>query len=69
MMVMIGAHDRLTTPSVCRAIARKYDAEMREYPENAHYLMREPNYHEIAADVHRWLCETLSPDSACAIRQ
>jgi pimeloyl-ACP methyl ester carboxylesterase len=67
MLVMVGGHDRLTTPSVCKAIARKYGADFRLYPDNAHYLMREPNHREIATDVHHWLCATLAERPA-AIR-
>lgn len=69
MLVLMGGQDRLTVPAVCRAIARKYDADLREYPDNAHYLMRESNYRESATDVHRWLCETLSSEANSATRQ
>lgn len=69
MLVMVGKHDRLTPPSVCRAIAQKYGAEFRQYPDNAHYLMREPNHREIADDIHRWLCETVEADEPAATRR
>ena len=69
MLVLMGAQDRLTPLAVCRAIARKYDADSREYPNNAHYLMCESNHRESAIDVHRWLCTTLSSDATQATRQ
>ncbi|MGB0595369.1 MAG: hypothetical protein ACPGLY_01550 [Rubripirellula sp.] len=38
MFIFMGGKAWLTLPVVCCAIARKYDAELREYPDNAHVL-------------------------------
>ena len=55
-MLVIGAsEDRLIPPSVVRKIARKYGADYRQYPRHGHYLIREPGWHRIAADVAEWL--------------
>jgi hypothetical protein len=50
-----GTEDHLTPPNVIKAIARKYQADYREYPRHAHYLMREPGWAEIAEDIAQWL--------------
>lgn len=55
MLVVSGAEDRLTPPSVARAIGRKYGAEYVEFPDHAHYLMWERNWEEIADELGRWL--------------
>lgn len=53
--VVSGSLDRLTPPAIGRAIAKKLHADFREYPNNAHYLMREFNHRQIAGDVIEWL--------------
>ena len=53
--VVSGSLDRLTPPAIGLAIAKKLRADFREYPKNAHYLMREPNHRQIAGDVIEWL--------------
>jgi pimeloyl-ACP methyl ester carboxylesterase len=55
MLVVSGAEDRLTPPSVARAIGRKYGAEYLEFDDHAHYLMWERNWEEIADEIGRWL--------------
>lgn len=55
ILVVNGGDDRLTPPSLARAIAKKYSAGIHEYPGNAHYLMREPNWQTIADDIDNWL--------------
>ena len=59
LLFVSGGDDRLTPPSVSRAIAKKYTADYHEYPKNAHYLMREPNWRTVAGDIHTWIQNTL----------
>ncbi|KAA5539401.1 alpha/beta hydrolase [Roseiconus nitratireducens] len=55
MLVINGSEDRLTVPSLAASIARRYNAAYRQYDGNAHYLMRESNWRDIAADTALWL--------------
>ncbi|MFC2968791.1 alpha/beta hydrolase [Acidimangrovimonas pyrenivorans] len=55
-MLVIGAgQDRMTPPRVTRAIARRYGADYKEYPDNAHFMLREPGWETIAGDVMDWI--------------
>ena len=55
MLVVGASEDRLIPPGVVRKIARKYGANYREYAEHGHYLVREPGWEQVAADVVEWL--------------
>jgi pimeloyl-ACP methyl ester carboxylesterase len=59
MLVINGGSDRLTPPGVGRSIARKYGATYLEYADHAHYLMWEPRWEVVAADIDRWLGQTV----------
>lgn len=50
-----AANDRFVPPRVARAIARKYDAEYREYAGHGHYIVGEPGWERVADDVVAWL--------------
>jgi pimeloyl-ACP methyl ester carboxylesterase len=60
MLVIAGSDDKLTPPYVTQAIARKYVAEYREYPGHAHYIIREPNWEQVASYIFEWL-EKITP--------
>jgi pimeloyl-ACP methyl ester carboxylesterase len=56
MLVMAGALDRTTPVEDVRLVGKKYaGAEFREYPNNAHYLIDEPNTMKILDDLIAWL--------------
>ncbi len=55
-LLVIGAgRDRLTPPAQTRAIARRYDADYREYPDAAHYILREAGWSAMTTDVVSWI--------------
>jgi pimeloyl-ACP methyl ester carboxylesterase len=60
MLVIAGSDDKLTPPYVTQAIALKYAAEYREYPEHAHYIIREPKWEQVASYIFEWL-EKITP--------
>ena len=52
VLVAVGSEDRATPPSVVKRIARKYDAEYREYPGWCHYL---GIAWEAIDEIHDWV--------------
>jgi pimeloyl-ACP methyl ester carboxylesterase len=50
-----AADDHFLPPRIARAIARKYDAEYREYAEHGHYIVGEPGWERVVDDVAEWL--------------
>jgi len=54
-LIVTGGDDRLVPASVHRAMAEQLDCDIREYPNHAHYLMREPGWQDIADDCTSWL--------------
>ncbi len=55
ILIIGGELDNLTPPRLTRRIAKKYNADYREYEGRGHYLMRENNWQQIAADIAKWL--------------
>ena len=55
ILIITGRDDKLVPARVARTIARRYRADFREYPGHAHYIMREPGWEKIAADIECWL--------------
>jgi pimeloyl-ACP methyl ester carboxylesterase len=57
VLVIGGGKDRMVPASVVRRVADKYDdvAAYREYPSHAHWIVEEPGWEEVAADVVEWL--------------
>ena len=56
VLVLAGALDRTTPLEDVRLIGRKYPAaDLKIYPNNAHYLIDEPNTMSILDDVIAWL--------------
>lgn len=65
VLVLAGALDRTTPLEDVRRVGRKYPAaDLKIYPNNAHYLIDEPNTMSILDDVIAWL--TGKPKSAPA---
>jgi pimeloyl-ACP methyl ester carboxylesterase len=56
-MLVIGAgKDRITPASVVRQVAAKYpQANYREYHNNGHWVVGEPNWQDIVTDIVGWL--------------
>uniref|UniRef100_UPI00260C220E alpha/beta hydrolase n=1 Tax=uncultured Caulobacter sp. TaxID=158749 RepID=UPI00260C220E len=56
VLVLAGALDRTTPLEDVQRVARKYAAaDIKIYPNNAHYLIDEPNTMKILDDVIAWL--------------
>jgi len=63
ILVVAGGQDRITPAPVVRKIAAKYGprATLREFPDNAHWVLGEPGWEKIAEFVADWLDKVLSP--------
>jgi pimeloyl-ACP methyl ester carboxylesterase len=61
VLVIVGSQDRMTPASVVRKITEKYKAvaTYRELPNNAHWLIVEPGWREIAGDIADCLNQVL----------
>jgi pimeloyl-ACP methyl ester carboxylesterase len=55
VIVVAGADDVAIPPRIQRRIAKRYGAEFRVYDGHAHFLIWEPGWERIAADVAAWL--------------
>jgi pimeloyl-ACP methyl ester carboxylesterase len=55
VIVVAGADDVAIPPRIQRRVARKYRAEFRVYEGHAHFLIWEPGWERIAADVAVWV--------------
>lgn len=59
MLVISGADDHITPAAINKKVANRYDqAEYRCYPNHAHWLIAEPGWQTIAADIAEWLEQT-----------
>jgi pimeloyl-ACP methyl ester carboxylesterase len=57
ILIISGTDDKLVPAAVARTVARRYRADFREYAGHGHYIMREPGWEKVAADIARWLAE------------
>jgi pimeloyl-ACP methyl ester carboxylesterase len=55
MLCVVGLEDNIAPARAVRRIARKYGADLLEYPDHAHSLTEEPGWEAIARDVLAWL--------------
>jgi len=58
VLVCAGAHDRTTPIGDLRRVGDKYrrvGGDYREYPDNAHWIVDEPNAEAVIADIDAWL--------------
>lgn len=53
-LVVIAGEDRFVVPRIGEALARRYGAAVRRYPEHAHFLVAEPGWEQIADEVAEW---------------
>lgn len=59
LLIVGAAKDLLTPVAQTRAIARRYGADYREYPNAAHYILREPAWSDMTSDLIEWITETV----------
>ena len=57
VLCIAGSDDRLCPPEGVRKVAGRYRADLREYAGRAHFLIAEPGWETIAADVLAWLVQ------------
>lgn len=55
VLVVGGLRDRIVSRKLLEFTARRYGADLRTYPNNGHWLLQEPGWEAIAADVAAWL--------------
>ena len=55
VLVIAGRDDRFVVPRVARALAAKYNAELRLYDSFAHHIISEPGWEGPAAEVVEWM--------------
>jgi pimeloyl-ACP methyl ester carboxylesterase len=57
MICLVGLEDNITPARSVRGVARKYGADLREYPDHGHWLPEEPGWDAIARDILAWIEE------------
>ncbi|MBW2037711.1 MAG: alpha/beta hydrolase [Deltaproteobacteria bacterium] len=62
VLIIAGADDRITPPSVLRKVADKYRAvsTFMEFPNHAHWVIGEPGWQEIAEYIYDWFNQVLT---------
>lgn len=55
VLVVTGLDDQFVVPRVARALARKYSAELAEYPGHAHHIITEPGWEQPCDDIISWI--------------
>lgn len=61
LLVIGSKKDRTISNKIAKKIALKYPtAEYKEFPENAHWIILEPNWIEVASFVNDWLNKTFN---------
>jgi len=65
VLVVGGAHDRMTPASVCRQVSEKYKpvSIYKEFSDNAHWVTAEPGWQDIALYVADWLRQTVTMEA------
>ncbi len=60
VLVIAGAHDRITPASVVRKVANKYKAvsAYKEFEDHAHWIIGERGWEEVAEYVSGWIDQT-----------
>lgn len=59
VLTVVGAQDRLTTPTIARKINNKYKAvsTYREFDRHSHFIIAEPGWEEVAQSIEAWIAE------------
>jgi pimeloyl-ACP methyl ester carboxylesterase len=55
MLVIAARHDNLTPVKLVKRIAKRYGAAYREYARNAHMIIMEPGWSQVAEEIAAWL--------------
>jgi pimeloyl-ACP methyl ester carboxylesterase len=73
MLVMGGRDDRVVSTALARWTAERYGAELKLYDGHGHWLLEEPGWETLAADVGVWLGSAIprlaAPSHAAALMQ
>jgi pimeloyl-ACP methyl ester carboxylesterase len=59
VLIARGGEDRMSSPAAVRHLASRLGADSREYPQHGHWLTAGSLAEKLAADVHRWLIQSL----------
>ncbi len=63
VLVVGGAKDRITPPSVVRKVAKKYKGSTyKEFENHAHWVIGEPGWENIAEYIMEWLAMRLTEE-------
>ena len=57
VLVISGGLDRITPARVVEKVYRRYRpvAEYKHFDHHGHWIVQEPGWQQVAADIHRWL--------------
>ncbi|MFC1720698.1 alpha/beta hydrolase [Patescibacteria group bacterium] len=55
MLVMSAENDKILVPATVKKIAKKYNAEYKNFPGHAHWIISEPNWEEGAEYAYDWI--------------
>ena len=55
MLVISSLKDNITPAKVVAKVASKYQAELKEYPNHAHWIVEEEGWEQVASDVKEWI--------------
>ena len=55
VLTVVGSQDRIIPPFSVRKVAAKYGATHREFPDNAHWIIGEPGWDDVATYIMGWL--------------
>ena len=59
MLAVATTEDRFFTPAVARRLAARYGIPLRVYEGHAHFVVMEPGWERIAAELEEWLGENV----------
>lgn len=66
VLVVGGEEDRMVPLTSLREMARQLGADLKEYPNHAHWLIGESEEEMIVGDIHRWLVQKLGEENLVA---
>jgi pimeloyl-ACP methyl ester carboxylesterase len=64
VLVVGGRQDRIVSIGLMQGTAKRYGAELKLYDGHGHWLLEEPGYETIVADVGAWLERVVARDAA-----
>ncbi|MGN0076298.1 MAG: alpha/beta hydrolase, partial [Parafannyhessea sp.] len=57
VLVIGGTEDRIVSAGLVRKTARHYGVEARLYDGRGHWIIGEPGWEDLVAEVHAWLAD------------